>query len=244
MPMRLPFLLAVLALPFTAVHSFAAISTFTDRTSFNAAVAPTPLTIETFLTTGLGGQIPNSPGFYNIPANTLNSSTILGSLPAGVIQPGVTYSSPVDSKNLFIIDAGGGFDGGFLEGVRLGTPIFPLTITFDNDVSAFAFDTRNFMGTAFTVQIKFSDAADYTATLVGLPSSSGASLFEGFKSSSADITQVIITGSDRDSFALDNFTFTNDPLVTAVTPEPATITMFGFGTFCLMVTTLRRRRTR
>src|SRR6476620_12630748 len=193
-------LYTILAISACAASADAAITTFTNRTSFNAAVAPTPLTVEDFTPTS----------HFPVPGNTLNSSTAFGTLAAGTIKPGVTYSMTVNPNNELAIDAGNFFTGGFLDGLDLNgvTTLFPLTASFDNQVSAFGFDTSSLMGTAFNIRIKFSDAPDFVSTVSGIPPT-GLSFF-GFKSSSADITQVVLSGNHSGgiNFALDNFTFT------------------------------------
>jgi hypothetical protein len=78
------------------------VTSYTDRTSFNTAVA-VPLTVEDFTSS------------YHLPITTgvLNSSTNLvvsGGSPItpGLIQPGVTYSTPIGTGDFFNIDFGGG----------------------------------------------------------------------------------------------------------------------------------------
>src|SRR4051812_40211986 len=130
---------AALAILAHVASAGAAITTFTNRTAFNAAVAPTPLTVEDFTATS----------HFPVPGNVLNSTTAFGTLAAGTIKTGVTYSMAVDRNNELAIDSGNFFLGGFLDGLGLNgvTTIFPLTATFDSQVSAIGFDTSSLMGT-------------------------------------------------------------------------------------------------
>jgi hypothetical protein len=127
----------------------AGIIEYFDETSFAGAVAGT-LTVEDFTSTS----------HFTIPSGFLNSFTDLpaiGPYP-GDILPGVTYSTNVDSNSSssdeFNIDGGGGgFVGGFLDSLNLGSSR-PLTVTFVSPVQGFGFDTNGALGgTTQIVQI-------------------------------------------------------------------------------------------
>ena len=85
----------------TVLMQAGTINTFTSQTAFNAAAGA--VTVETFGTIdciALQGPISSS--------SSQNCSE--GSVPAGLLQPGATYSSPVGAQytNAFNIDSGGG----------------------------------------------------------------------------------------------------------------------------------------
>lgn len=200
-------------------HS-SSITIFTDKNVFNDAVGVIPVTIETFTDT------------HHFPISTgiLNSSTNLpeiGIYP-GDIQPGVTYSTTIGTGNFFNIDAGGGFEGGLLDGEFGGNPNRVLTITFDNEISAFGFDTNLLMWPGFDITIHFAEAPDYFQNIGGIERIFDLQFF-GFKSDETDITSVIIDGNRTDlfAFALDNFVFTNDADIAI--PEPSTLLLLGSG---------------
>lgn len=135
------------------------ITTFTDRTTFTNTVGA--VTVETFGTTP----------YVSVSTGVLNSTTSIASigLPAGTVQAGVTYSTPVSSTNpyFFNIDSGGppGFTGGFLD--RLGdapSQATGLTATFTGAVQAFGFDASNFMGSTLNMLIRFANGTSQTST--------------------------------------------------------------------------------
>ena len=100
----------------------------------------------------------------------------------GLIHPGVTYSTPVGTDNFFNIDLGGGFTGGFLDGLFSSKP---LTITFDNAQNGFGFDASPYSGT-FNVTIK---SASGVITSENFPS---RLTFFGFGDTVQEITSVTI----------------------------------------------------
>ncbi|MBK7403260.1 MAG: VPLPA-CTERM sorting domain-containing protein [Phycisphaerales bacterium] len=215
---------AAMACAVAGTVSAGAITTYTDRPSFNAN-AGGPLTLEDFT------------GTFHFPIATgvLNSQTNLpdiGILP-GAIQPGVSYATPIGSGNFFNIDAGGAYEGGFLDGFEPSDR--ECTITFhQNDpnvaraVAEFGFDLGSLGSTDFDVRINFADGSSqlfnniYPATLS----------FFGFQSDASDITSVVI-GNDGGplGFDFDNFTYT-------AVPAPAGIALLGFGG---LAATRRRR---
>jgi hypothetical protein len=189
------------------------ITTYTDVTTFNAAVGPT--TLEDFTTTS----------HFPISTGVLNSSTNLPGIgiTPGTILPGVTYSTAIGTGNFFNIDAGANFTGGFLDTVTGGAP---LTVTFDLPEAAFGYLTNGFGGTAQTVVINFSDSSPQTFNYTEASNNNLA--FTGFQSSSADITGFTLEGTGAFSnanpaFAIDNFQFGGAAAVS--TPEPGTLTL-------------------
>ena len=194
------------------------ITTYDDRPSFTAAVG-VPLTIEDF----------TSSDHFPITTGVLNSSTNLvvevgTPITPGLIDPGVTYSTPIRTDApagfFFNIDAGGGFTGGFLDGLGTGAPGSSLTTTFDAPVVGFGFDTNGLMGTAFQLDIHFTSGPDYVQTI------SNTSDFYGFVSSATDIVSANIYGNSTTfTFALDNFTYPTS----AAVPEPSSIVLASIG---------------
>jgi hypothetical protein len=148
------------------------ITTFSDRATFDSAVGST--TLEDFTDTD----------HFPIPNGTLSSTTSFGSLAAGDIKPGATYTTPVGTGFYFNIDSGGGFAGGFLDGFDFGRV---LTITYNPLISALGFDTNSLMPN-FNITINFSSAPSYTANFTGIT----ASTFFGFQSDAADIQSVLM----------------------------------------------------
>jgi hypothetical protein len=209
-----------------AVPAQAAISLYTDRTTFTVDTGAA--TIEDFTATS----------HFPITSGVLNSSTTEAGLSAGDIEAGVTYSVPLPGSGFFFnIDAGGGFAGGFLDGLVAGGDRKTLTVDFDAAQGAFGFDTNTLMGTAFSIRIFGTSGLLYDETLAV----SDAAFF-GFASSETNILSAEIVGNDSTfSFALDNFTFDGDAVSGAI-PEPSTWAMMILG-FGAAGSVLRRRRT-
>lgn len=206
-------LLALSLASATSLASAGAITTFSDRTVFDAAVGAT--TLETFTDTY----------HFPIPGASLGTSSSFGSLKAGDIKAGAVYSTPNDNNVSFNIDAGGGFDGGFLDGSHDSPE--SLTISYSPLVSAFGFDTNNFMG-GFNLTINFASGPAYSRYFDAVDSMS----FFGFKSSLADITSVLVSGSGDlgFDFAIDNHAFTSAGAASVGNvPEPASLALIGIG---------------
>ncbi|WP_445426067.1 PEP-CTERM sorting domain-containing protein [Alishewanella sp. HL-SH06] len=212
----------LLACLFASGANAGLITTFTDRVAFDSSVGGTVL--EDFTDTS----------HFPIPGGSLNSLSSFGGLSAGDIKAGATYSTPVGPGNYFNIDAGGGFAGGFLDGM------FPssrrLTITYSPLISAFGFDTNNLMP-SFDIVINFLSGSSYNANFTGISSMS----FFGFQSNAADIQSVVISGNQGQfAFAIDNHAFGGSAIPSSVSvPEPSSLFIF-----CLALAgiTLKRKK--
>jgi len=208
---------ALLGITLSSGISAATITTYSNLGSWQGAASGT-MTVEDFTATS----------HFPISTGILNSSTNLpgiGLLP-GMIQPGVTYSTPVGSGLFFNIDSGGGYTGGFLDGFFNGNPGRVLNVAFDSRTAAFGFDTNFEMGSNFRISINFSSGPSYIQTFRVVDN--GLSFF-GFQSSLADITSIVIDGNGNNSvaFALDNFRFTT--AATTNVPEPGSLALMGLG---------------
>ncbi len=204
------------------------ITQYGNRATFDAAVGPT--TLEDF----------TPDNHFPISTGVLNSATNLPGIgiTPGLIQAGVTYSAPINTgtNNEFNIDSGGGFSGGFLDTLLLGSGSRPITVTFDGPVRAFGFDTSNLGGSTKSIQINFSSGSPFLASL---DLSAGGLLFFGFESDAQDIESVVLAYNSPNPFGaiLDNFAFTETGL--ADVPEPSTL---GLATAALALSALLRRR--
>ncbi len=204
------------------------ITTYTDRTSFNAAAGT--VNVETF-----GGDTINPVSGGSISSgDTLNGYTFV---------PGVTYSTPVPEHVIMTVDycPSCGFDGVFLDNVGFnGVAAGPLTATFDAPVGAVAFDTDNLGGGEEFVTIQFASDPQYSTTFA--VTSLDPTQFFGFQSSAQDITSIVVgytnvSGGVNYGFAVDNFTFSDS----ATAPEPASLVLFGSA---LVTFGIRRIRSR
>lgn len=220
---------ALLALVSTTTMAGAGtITTYTDRPTFEAALG-VPFTVEDF----------TDDSHFPISTGILNSATDLPDIgiAPGDIQPGVTYSTAIGDSFFFNIDAGGGYEGGFLDGFAQSAFANELTVTFDGPVKGFGFDTNSLMGTEFSITINFISGPAYTNSFSVADSS--ALEFFGFTSDATDITSAVILGNDSFfSFALDNFTF--GPA--GVIPEPSSIALAGLGALGLLGLARKRRK--
>ena len=220
---RLLFIgLPAVLLGFSTLANALPVTSYTDRPTFEAAIGG-PGTLEDFTSTS----------HYPISTGILNSATNLPeiNLYPGDIKPGVTYSTPIGTSFFFNIDTGVGYSGGFLDGFYGDDPNRKLTITFDNPVKGFGFDTNFEMGEYFDVQINFLSDSPVTQRY----NVSGPMEFFGFASTSSDILSAVIGGQGNFSFAfaLDNFEFggtaTQVPEPPTQVPEPATALLLGVG---------------
>ncbi len=204
---------------------------FTSRVDFNSAVGAT--TVETFGSTyylGLSG-----------PISSTHSTTALlgGTLPAGVLLPGATYSttSYTGGSWPFNIDDGGSFASKFLDSMPNGSDLRPLTVTFDDPVAAIAFDADLLNMTSFdlTFHLVGGGSEEISATLAPSPWVQ----FFGYQSSTSDIESITLQGSGSRGFAIDNFTFGGEGSGPAV-PEPATWGALALGLAALATKAGRR----
>lgn len=220
----LPFVAAAAAgLAGSSANAQVSVQT-TDRAAFTTLIGPA--SVETF----------GTANYFNISTFSLSAAGG-GGVPAGLIQPGATYSTTaVDTGPYdFNIDSGGGFTGGFLDRlITNGTSpsAVPLTITFDNPVRGFGFDTNDNMYPAFNVVISY--AGGTTQTLSSTVALGSTPSFYGYYSAASDILSASIYVNQANSipFAVDNFTF---PAV----PEPSSLALLILAAPVLM---LRRWR--
>ena len=208
---------AVIGLAGVSGATAGTITTFSNLAAFNTAVGG-GLVVEDFTTTS---QIP-------IVGGVLNTST------NAAILPGVSYSTPVGTSFFFNIDTGGGYVGGFLDGLFNNAN---LTVTFDGNQSAFGFDMNRLAGTSFDITVNFVSGPAFFQN-IAIPSTSLN--FFGFQSNTTDIQSLVINGIGNATvdFALDNFRY--DSTAVASVPEPATLAIFGIGLAGLGF--MRRRR--
>ena len=206
------------------------ITTYTDRPTFESALG-VPFTVEEFTD---DYHFPISTGILNSFTNLVveYGSPIL----PGYIKPGVTYSTAIGTGFFFNIDSGGEFEGGFLDGIVQPDFDNKLTITFDDPVAGFGFDTNYFMGSEFDITINFLSGQAYTNTFA-VENLDFPLQFFGFISDSGDITSAVIfsNGTNDFSFALDNFTYGG-----TVVPEPSSLALTAIGGLGLIG--LARRR--
>lgn len=222
-----PFALLA-ALSTVATRAQAQITTWSDRTAFVNAVGS--VTTENFLAHDafpLGSTL-NSTSSYNVG----EYNQVL----PGDIKAGVTYSV---SSGPLLIDGGGGFEGGFLDGLGSYGTVGPLTATFDGAVKGFGFLTNNLMGSRFDVIIAFRNGA--TSSQLGINNENGLQFF-GFSSANQDIASVTIGGNDQTfNFAIDDFTFSADAMPSTSVPEPSTFALMAAGGL-VMAGVARRRK--
>lgn len=171
------------------------VTTFGNLGDFQTAVGSSPVTLETFTD---AYRFPISTGVLNSSTNLVTSTG--PAITPGMIQPGVTYSTPIGTGNFFNIDCCFGGTSPFLDTV---TSNGPLTVTFDKGTRAFGFDSGYFVN-GLTVQINFASGPAYSNSF----NVNNEFAFYGFMSSSADIQSVVIGGSSTAfTFAVDNFRF-------------------------------------
>ncbi|MFL4470243.1 VPLPA-CTERM sorting domain-containing protein [Tateyamaria armeniaca] len=227
--MYIKTLLSALAISAGTLAQAGTITGYTDLTSF--ATDFSSAVTEDF---GPSSAFPISTGVLNSATSLATSSG--GPINPGDIVDGVTFSTPVGTGNFFNIDGGGGFNGGFLDSLGTSDPR-DLTVTFDVAQTAFGFVTNTLMS-AFDITINFVSGPSVTQSLTA---TSGGLEFFGFASSATDITSVVIdgTGSGAFNFALDDFTFTNQPVAPVPLPASLPLLLAGFGAIAL---TRRRQK--
>lgn len=153
------------------------ITTYTNLSAYQAALAGATETVETF------GAVARFP----ITTGSLNSATslVVSNGPAitpGLIQTGATYSTLFHTDNFFNIDEGAGFAGGFLDGAFADADDRAsgrrLTVAFDVRQGAFGFPTNQFMGTNFDIQINFASGNPFEGSFsIGATVSSAPEFF-------------------------------------------------------------------
>lgn len=197
-----------------------------DLAGFNAAIGSASVTLETF----------GSTAHFPITTGVLNSATSgVAGITAGLIQPGVTYSTTIGSGNFFNIDCCSNNSTPFLDTV---TGAGPLTVTFDHATNAFGFVQQSFMGNLLHIAIDFTSGAQYVND-IALP---GANEFIGFISNAGDIVSAKISGSNIVfSFAIDDFRFVTSPVSPSQVPEPMSLALVGLG-LAGIANSLRKKR--
>lgn len=182
------------------------------------------------------------PGACFPIGSTLNSLTSFPGCPnpiaPGDIVPGVTFSV---AGGPLLIDSGGGFTGGMLDGSSSGYgTVGPLQVVFSGAVAGFGFWTNTL---ASEMSIDVYTLSGTSNTITSAPT--GMSFF-GWYAPSASITGATIANLDPDNFfnfIVDDFTFsavTGQPTTTV--PEPATMTLLATG-LAGVVAARRRRQT-
>jgi len=219
--------IAPAAVLFVTASAGAQLTTYSSQSALGAAVGP--LTVETFTNTShfpLGSTL-----------NSASSYAGVGIAP-GDIQAGVTYSV---AAGPLLIDGGGGFDGGFLDGIGSYGTVGPLTATFDNAVRGFGFATNYLMGSAFTITLNYTGGSSYTDTFT---LANGQLEFFGFSRGTADILSATIGGEGGSfNFVVDDFAFSSvNEVATTTTPEPGTWALLGTGLLALGGVQVRRKR--
>lgn len=224
--MKLTQLLAVSAALVAAESQAATVLVSHDRVVFQDAIVG-GYTVETF----------TDASHFPIASGVLNSETETSvdngpAIHVGDIQPGATYSTPVGPGYFFNIDAGGGFQGGFLDGFYSGLSNRVLTVTFDQGVSAFGFDA-NQLTPNLNVELLFADqsSAQYSFIVGGYG-------FYGFSALDTKIVGAKIGGQGNGTFAfaVDNVTFSE----VAAVPEPEAYALLLAG--LMVVGAVARRR--
>ncbi len=214
---------AVVAIAASASIAEAQLTTYTNQAIFLAALGP--VTVEDF-----------GPCCAFPLGSTLNSqSSYPGQgISPGYIKPGVTYSV---AGGPLLIDGGGGFTGGFLDGLPSYGTQGPLMVTFNGTVSGFGF-LYNYLSGTNTITVN-TTAGSHTFTAASnnyLPD------FIGWTSTSANITDAVIAGNDPTfNFAIDDFTF-DAVQPSSTVPEPASVALLA--TSLLGVAGFARRRRR
>ncbi len=203
-------LLLTAALAGFACSASAGVVLSQNRANFESQFAGA-YTVETF----------TSDSHFPISTGVLNSSTNLPGIgiTPGLIKAGVTYSTPISTGFFFNIDAGAGFNGGFLDNTYTNAL---LTVTFDNAVSAFGFDTNQFMRNVDVV-LRYDDNS--SEAFHGIATSMS---FFGFNNDQGHKIKSAVIGSLQNGtfkFALDNFTFGNrgEPAPAIHVPEPSSL---------------------
>lgn len=212
--MRTASFLIILALS-ASVAQAGTITKYSDFKNFDRATGS--LTVEDFGPTS----------HYPITSGVLDRNTTDAGIPAGLIEPGVTFSTQIGRWNFFNIDSGAYYTGGFLDSKANSTvPNQILSVAFDTGRSAFGFVTGTHMS-AFDITVDFSDGSSFNSSYAhsSLYADRSKFYYYGFTSNALDISSVTIDGTAGGyfDFSLDDFAFTDQP--PAPVPLPAALPM-------------------
>jgi hypothetical protein len=209
-----------------------------DDTAFEAATGP-GFTVDNFGTT-FGGGFSELDASTNLGTGDLNFG---GPILPGTVAAGATYSAPTGISNHpngpMSLSSSTAYNSVFLSALNdpsVSDPPISITVTFDNPVSGFGFDSTSYlMGDGFDIQIMFLVGDDYIEHFeFDNDPIDGEQVLEffGFLSDETDILSVTLQGtgavgasslvSGRTNF--DDFTY---GVVDGVIPIPGAVWLFG-----------------